>query len=130
MYPLAYPQEATNGLTRDELANQVKRFANEFDIRILHQTTVAATQYNNENGRWMLKLLCENAERTLSCKHLVLATGAGYQEAYMPEIPGIEHYVGINIHSTDYKNARQLAKRGAKVSLAMYFSPSPLSHCV
>ncbi|CZR63123.1 related to flavoprotein involved in K+ transport [Phialocephala subalpina] len=116
---LPYPQATTNGLTRDELANQIKRFADEFRIRVLHRTTVKATAYDNESRSWALQLLCDKAEKTVSCKHLVLATGVGFQGPYMPELPGVGQYKGINMHSASYKNARLLAERGVKSVLVI-----------
>jgi cation diffusion facilitator CzcD-associated flavoprotein CzcO len=117
-------------LTRDELADQVKRFATEFHIRILHRTTVTAAKYDSQNKLWSLKILHEDSKKALSCKHLVLATGSGFQGAYRPEIPGRAEYTGINIHSTDYKNAKQLVARGVKVSIDLEFDPFSLSHYI
>ncbi|KAF4629510.1 hypothetical protein G7Y89_g8635 [Cudoniella acicularis] len=116
---LPYPKEATNALTRDELANQVKRFADEFRIHVLHRTTVKATAYDNESGSWALQLLCDKAEKTVSCKHLVLATGVGFQGPYMPELLGVGQYEGVNIHSTNYKSASLLAEQGVQSALVI-----------
>jgi cation diffusion facilitator CzcD-associated flavoprotein CzcO len=109
--------EATNGLTRDELADQIKRFSDEFHIRVLHRTTVKATAYDDTTKSWTLQLLHDKANKTVSCKQLVLATGVGLQGPYMPDLPDNWCYRGVNIHSTAYKNAKLLAEQGVKVSL-------------
>lgn len=83
---------------------------------MLHLTTVKATTYDNESRSWALQLLCDQAEKTVSCKHLILATGVGFQSPYMPELLGAGRYGGVNMHSTSYKNATLLAERGVKVS--------------
>lgn len=82
---------------------------------MLHRTTVRATAYDNESGSWAVQLLCDNVKKTVSCKHLVLATGVGYQGPHMPELPGVERYTGVNVHSAAYKNAKLLAEQGVKV---------------
>jgi cation diffusion facilitator CzcD-associated flavoprotein CzcO len=64
---------------------------------------------------WNLQLACHDTEKTVSCKHLVLATGVGFQGACVPQLPGIELYGGVNIHSTSYKNAKLLMQKGVKV---------------
>jgi len=116
---LPYPQAAPNCLTRDDLADQVKHFADEFDIRVLHRTTVKATTYDDESKSWALQLLCGGAEKAVSCKHLVLATGVGFQGPYMTDIPSVGLYGGVNIHSVSYKNAKKLVGQGVKSVLVI-----------
>ncbi|KUJ18522.1 FAD/NAD(P)-binding domain-containing protein [Mollisia scopiformis] len=116
---LPYPKDATNGLTREELAAQIKRFVDEFHLHVLHCTTVNATTFDNRSKSWTIKLLRNTVEKTVTCKHLVLATGVGFQGPYMPKLPGIEKYGGINIHSTSYKNASLLAEGGVKSVLVI-----------
>ncbi|KAH8646369.1 hypothetical protein BGZ60DRAFT_465011 [Tricladium varicosporioides] len=116
---LQYPGSTSNGLTRDELADQVKRFTSEFDLRVLHRTTVKGTSYDIENSTWALQLFCDKADKTISCKHLVVATGAGFRGTYMPELSGVEHYAGVNIHSDSYKNAKELAEQGVRSALVI-----------
>lgn len=120
---LAYPESTSDGLTRDELADQVKRFAGEFNLRVLHNTTIKTTTCDEEGRLWALQLLCDKVEKTVSCKHLVVATGAGFRGTYMPELPGVEQYTGVNIHSDGYKNAKILAEQGIKV--CDNFTPLP-----
>lgn len=86
----------------------------------MHRTTVKATAYDNESELWTLQLLCGKVEKTVSCKHLVLATGVGFRGPYMPEISDVTLYRGINIHSDNYKNAKLLAEQGVKVSSPLY----------
>lgn len=113
---LAYPKEARNGLTRKELGSQLKRFASEFHICVRHCTTIKSTKYDGTRKRWTVLLSTKDGEKALSCTHLVLATGAGFQGPHMPDIPGAEQYGGISIHSAKYKNAEDLAEVGVKVT--------------
>jgi cation diffusion facilitator CzcD-associated flavoprotein CzcO len=82
---------------------------------VLHSTTVKATEFDEESKSWNLQLLSSGAERAVSCKHVVLATGAGLQGPYVPDIPGVELYGGVNMHSVSYKSGKELAGQGVKV---------------
>ena len=65
-------------------------------------------------------------QRKISCTCLVLATAPGYRGRYVPRVLGSEHYQGISIHSTDFKNAKEtLVDKGAKVILQPILSYSP-----
>ncbi|KZL72461.1 flavin-containing monooxygenase [Colletotrichum tofieldiae] len=114
---IPYPQSSNDGLTRDQLAAQIKTFAQEFDLgrRVLHGTTVAATTYNPAIQSWSVELKTGQRRRYLSCKCLVLATGAGFSGAApIPDLPGQEQFKGLNLHSVNFRNAKELAANGAK----------------
>ncbi|KAK1712102.1 hypothetical protein BDP67DRAFT_566490 [Colletotrichum lupini] len=115
---IPYPQASNDGLTRDQLADQMVAFAKEFDLdrRVLHYTTIAATQYNQEDKTWNIEIQTGDLRRTLSCKCMVLATGgAGFAgPAPLPDLPSRESFKGPNIHSESYRNASDLVAAGAK----------------
>lgn len=115
----AYPQASNDGLTRDQLAAQIQAFAHEFDLdrRVLHSTTVTATTYDADTRSWNFKLNSRGQERNLSCKCVILATGAGFSGAApLPDLPGRQLFKGPTIHSVDYRNAKKLVASGAQVS--------------
>ncbi|KXH33811.1 hypothetical protein CSIM01_12064 [Colletotrichum simmondsii] len=118
MRQCAYPQASNDGLTRDQLADQMVAFAKEFDLdrRVLHRTTIAATQYNQEGKTWNIEIQTGDLRRTLSCKCMVLATGgAGFAgPAPLPDLPGREFFEGPNMHSESYRNASDLVAAEAK----------------
>ncbi|KXH61080.1 hypothetical protein CNYM01_13113 [Colletotrichum nymphaeae SA-01] len=115
---IPYPQASNEGLTRDQLADQVVAFAREFDLgrRVLHRTTIAATQYNQPSKTWNVEIQTGDLRRTLSCKCMVLATGgAGFAgSAPLPDLPGQESFEGPNMHSESYRTASDLVAAGAK----------------
>ncbi|OHE93551.1 hypothetical protein CORC01_11148 [Colletotrichum orchidophilum] len=115
---IPYPQTTNEGLTRDQLADQIVAFAKEFDLnrRVLHRTSIAATEYDQTSKTWRVELATDNIRRTLSCKCMVLATGgAGFAgPAPLPDLPGQESFKGPNIHSAQYRNASDLVSSGAK----------------
>lgn len=95
----------------------MRRFASEFNLEedVLHSTTVRSTAYDSERKVWTVTL--SPSGKTIECKHMVLCTGIGSWAPDMPEIPGREAYKGVSIHSAEYKNGRELAGQGVKVSL-------------
>ncbi|EFQ31574.1 hypothetical protein CGRA01v4_01474 [Colletotrichum graminicola] len=114
---LPYPQSSNDGLTRDQLAAQVRAFAHEFDLerRVLRNTTVTATTYNATTKTWRVELKIGQRRRYLECACLVLATGAGFSGAApLPDLPGREQFKGPNMHSGSFRNARELVADGAK----------------
>ncbi|KAK2033570.1 FAD/NAD(P)-binding domain-containing protein [Colletotrichum zoysiae] len=114
---LPYPQSSNEGLTRDQLAAQIRDFSHEFDLerRVLRGTTVAATTYNPITKTWRVELKTGQRRRSLECQCLVLATGGGFSGAApMPDIPGKEKFKGPNMHSVNFRNARELVASGAK----------------
>lgn len=94
----------------------MKRFASEFDIRVLGRTVVKSTRFDSETKQRKLQLSNHGTESSIAAEHLVLATGAGFQEPYIPEIPGRELPGGISVHPAGYKNATLLSKQEAKIS--------------
>jgi cation diffusion facilitator CzcD-associated flavoprotein CzcO len=86
---------------------------------VLHNTTAKATAFDDESKSWALQVLSGGTEKTVSCKHLVLATGVGFQGPYKPEVPGAGLYGGVDIHSVSYKNAKKLVEQGVKVRLPL-----------
>lgn len=66
--------------------------------------------------RWIINFETPAGERTAVAKHLVQATGLGSQVPYRPKIADEHLYKGISIHSTQYKNGKELKDKGAKVS--------------
>ncbi|TDZ15099.1 putative indole-3-pyruvate monooxygenase YUCCA10 [Colletotrichum orbiculare MAFF 240422] len=113
---ISYDTPTNDGLTRDELATQLGIFAEAFDLdrRILHAAHVTSTKYDKEGGKWVATVAEENRERVITSRCVVLATGAGFSGANVPDIPGRELFKGISIHSTQFKNAEELVQTGAK----------------
>lgn len=104
-------------LHRDDLADQMKRFAAAFhlDDDVLHSTTIQSTSFDTHRKIW--SVVVSPSGKTIMCKHLVMCTGIASSAPYVPDIPGRGLYPGISIHSNDFKNGKELAARGVKVCL-------------
>ncbi|KAJ5239231.1 Monooxygenase [Penicillium chermesinum] len=108
--------QAPHLLSRDDLAAQVRRFIETFNLNIINSAQIQHTQYNKSSKDWKIRFSTQAGPRTAIAKHLVLATGVGSQKPNVPQIEGKDLYKGINIHSTQFKNGKILRQQGAKVS--------------
>lgn len=103
-------------LSKDELASQVRRYVETFNLNIITSAKIKSTQYDMSTERWEIEIDTPAGKRKVSSKQLVLATGFGSQKPNMPYIPGRELYRGTSIHSAQFKSGMDLKERGIKVS--------------
>ncbi|KAI1271092.1 hypothetical protein F5Y07DRAFT_404755 [Xylaria sp. FL0933] len=92
------------------------QYAEDFHLNVLLSAKVQSTVFDLSGKKWTVKvkLADEPSVKTIICKHFVQATGFGSAKPYVPSIPGNEHYRGIVLHSSQYRNAQTLAKMGVK----------------
>lgn len=93
----------------------MKNYVATFNLSILNSSTVEASSFSLSKGTWRAKVRTPYGVKTVFAKHLVQCAGIGSQNPLVPSIPGKESYKGVNIHSVEYKNPKQLSDHGAKV---------------
>ncbi|KAH7015831.1 hypothetical protein EDB80DRAFT_761691 [Ilyonectria destructans] len=101
-------------LSRDELAEQVRRYVSTFNLNIITSVKIQSTTYNQSAKQWVVKFETPAGQRTAVSKHIVQATGIGSQQVYLPPMEDTGQYKGISIHSAQYTNAKKLTEQGAK----------------
>ncbi|RSL47015.1 hypothetical protein CEP51_015836 [Fusarium floridanum] len=106
--------QAPHLLTKDELAEQVRRFVSAFNLNVITSAQIKSTIYNQSTQRWTVKFQTPAGMRTAVSKHLVQATGIASQKPYIPSVANERLYKGINIHSTAYRSAKNLGEQGVK----------------
>ncbi|RSL62706.1 hypothetical protein CEP53_004686 [Fusarium sp. AF-6] len=106
--------QAPHLLTKDELAQQVRRFVSVFNLNVITSAQIKSTIYNQSTQRWTVKFQTPAGMRTAVSKHLVQATGIASQKPYIPSVANKGLYEGINIHSTAYRSAKNLGEQGVK----------------
>lgn len=114
---IAYSEETSDLLRRDELSSHMSRFASELDLnnRVMYQSTPISTRYDEERKLWEFKIACPDGERQVSARYLILAHGGGYSGRFIPDIPRADIFKGSIQHSVDFRNAQDLVKNGAEV---------------
>lgn len=103
-------------LARDELASHVRQYVKSFNLNMITSAQIQLTQYNLSTKRWIIKFQGSTGECTAVSKHLVLATGIASQKPNIPSIADSHLYQGLSMHSAQYRNPKQLADHGVKVS--------------
>ncbi|KAM0429243.1 hypothetical protein ACHAPT_006457 [Fusarium lateritium] len=101
-------------LTKDELAQHLRRYVSTFHLNFITSANVQSTVYDQSTKRWTIKFQTPSGQHTAVCKHLVQATGIGSQKPNLPSIADQHLYEGISIHSQSYKNGNELKKKGVK----------------
>ena len=109
-------------LSRDELAENLRKFVKKFNLNVVTSANVTRTTYNVSSKKWTVEFSTPSGERTATCRQLVQATGVGSQRPYVPAINDTDVYEGLNIHSAAYKNPGVLRSQGVKVSSASSFA--------
>ncbi|KAF9641523.1 putative flavin-containing monooxygenase protein [Lasiodiplodia theobromae] len=104
-------------LTKDELAEQVRRYVATFHLNIINSAKIVSAKYDQSTQQWTVKFETPAGLRTAVSKHLVQATGIGSQKPYVPPMADQDKYKGISIHSAQFKNGKELADKGAKSAL-------------
>lgn len=112
---LRYPDELQGKmLTKDDLAAHVKNYAQTFHLDIISSAEIVQTT-RGEDGQWHIKFRTGNQrEAMVTARHLVQATGIGSQKPYLPPMTERQTYNGTSLHSSEYKNAKQLKAQGIK----------------
>lgn len=103
-------------LTKDELASQVNKCVETFNLNMVTSAQIQSTQYDSLTMDWTIKFKTPAGQCTAVAKHLVLATGIGSQRLNLPRVADNHLYQEISLHSAWYKNAKELANKGARVS--------------
>ncbi|KAL4964487.1 monooxygenase [Aspergillus stella-maris] len=101
-------------LTRDELALQVCRYVETFNLNIINSAQIQWTEYDEANKKWTITFQTPTGRCKAVSKHLVMATGIGSQKPYIPQIAEPHLFKGISLHSAGYMNATLLKQQGVK----------------
>ncbi|UPK90971.1 hypothetical protein LCI18_001906 [Fusarium solani-melongenae] len=113
---MSYPKELRSPhlLTKDELAQQVRRYVSSFDLNFITSAKIQSTVYDQSAKRWTIKFLTPGGPQTAVSKHLVQATGVRSQKPYLPYIIDEGIYKGISMHSVAFRNGNELKNQGVK----------------
>ncbi|EHY59245.1 hypothetical protein HRR83_001485 [Exophiala dermatitidis] len=106
-------------LTKDDLADGHRKWAEKYCINVWLATTVMSARWDELSGLYSLRVRRNDDVLEISAKHVIFATGAGSQTPSMPQLPGRDNYQGIVMHSADYRSAdKWKGKSGVVVGTA------------
>ena len=116
-------------LTRSDLAGQVRKYVETFNLNMITSAKIKSTVYDGSSKRWIIKFQTPEGQRTAIAKHVVQATGVASQKPYIPPMSDSQLYKGLSIHSESFKSGKQLKAQGVKVSPLMIPIPSRIWLC-
>lgn len=99
-------------LTKDDLAEHVRRFVESFGLDVINSAEVIKTT-QAQDKRWHIEFRTPSGVRSATVKHIVQATGIGSQKPNLLSMTNQQLYQGVSLHSAGYKNAHELKKQGA-----------------
>ncbi|KIW34504.1 uncharacterized protein PV07_01280 [Cladophialophora immunda] len=103
-FPLPYQEF----LTKYDLARGYKDWVEKFGIdkHIWFNATLESGSWDEGRRTWTLLVhRADGSTQSLTCRHVVMATGGGGQIPIMPQYPGREVFQGTVLHSAEYKSA-------------------------
>ncbi|KAF2745945.1 FAD/NAD(P)-binding domain-containing protein [Sporormia fimetaria CBS 119925] len=111
-------QQTPHLLTKDEIADCLREYAEEFRLNIIASAAIQSTTFHPAQGQWTVTFETgdNGAIRTIISKHFIQATGLNSARPYVPLIPHSHLYKGLSIHSADYRNTSEFTKQGFKTA--------------
>ncbi|KAL2878300.1 hypothetical protein SGCOL_006269 [Colletotrichum sp. CLE4] len=115
----AKEQQFPHFLTREELANQVKRYVEIFNLNVVNSAKIMSTTFNQASKLYTVTFWSPTGRRVAVARHLIQATGIGSQKPHMPPMADANLYKGVSVHSTVYRNVKDLKMLGVKSALVI-----------
>jgi cation diffusion facilitator CzcD-associated flavoprotein CzcO len=107
---LPFPETWPLWLSKDQVANWLESYAEHLELNVWTGTTLAHASYDAAARLWRANLRGADAgERQITCRHLIIATGASGALPHVPKLPGIDDFAGTVIHSREFRNGADYA---------------------
>lgn len=108
---LPFPATWPTFVPKDKLAGWLEYYAEAMEINAWTSTEFTGARYDAAKRRWSARLKrADGTERTLTVKHLVLATGGVSGVPKIPPVPGLNAFTGEVLHSSRFSSG--VAYRG------------------
>lgn len=99
-------------LTKDDLARGYRAWSTKYGVEqhIWPETELRSGKWDDDAQEWTLRLrrrgCSQEEDLEVRCRFVVMATGAGGQVPYTPDLPGRDAFHGLVLHSQQYKSSR------------------------
>jgi putative flavoprotein involved in K+ transport len=112
---LPFPPTFPVYIPKDKLANWFESYVEAMELNFWTDHELVAGTFDDKNAQWRLTLRQrDGTERVMRPRHLIFATGVS-SIPYTPDLPGLETFSGVKVHSGDFKNAERWKGRKALV---------------
>ncbi|HEX5508256.1 MAG TPA: NAD(P)/FAD-dependent oxidoreductase [Pseudolabrys sp.] len=103
-------------IPKDKLANWFEAYVEAMELNFWTGTELVAGSYDEANKCWQVTLRHKDgSERIMRPRHLVFATGVSSIPTYPKDVPGLDSFRGVKVHSGDFKNAEEWRGHNALV---------------
>jgi hypothetical protein len=102
-------------IPKDMLANWFEAYVEAMELNFWTGTALVGGSYDAAARRWTVTLRrADGTERIMHPRHLIFATGVSSIPA-TPDLPGLDDFAGIKVHSGDFRHAGHWRGRKALV---------------
>jgi cation diffusion facilitator CzcD-associated flavoprotein CzcO len=113
---MPFPSTWPTFVPKDKLAGWLEYYAEAMEINAWTSTEVTAATYDAAKRRWNARLKrADGSERTITVKHLVLATGGVSGVPKIPPVPGLNAFTGEVLHSSKFSSGVAYRSKNAIV---------------
>lgn len=95
---------------KDKIADWFEFYAQAMELNVWTSADLQASDYDEADGRWTLRVQTPRGERVLRPRDVILATGAA-GEPNIPDIPGRDTFQGSAYHSSRHDSGADWAGR-------------------
>lgn len=100
---------------KDKVANWLESYASLMDLNVWMSTTFLSGYYDEAEKRWAIRLQrADGTIRVMHPRHFIVAGGL-FAGPKIPEIPGLERYTGLAVHSDTFQDGANFAGKKAVV---------------
>ena len=102
-------------IPKDMLANWFESYVEAMELNFWTGTALVGGGYDAAARRWTVTLRrADGSERVMHPRHLIFATGVS-SIPFTPDLPGLDDFAGVKVHSGDFKHAEHWRGRKALV---------------
>ena len=113
---LPFPPTFPVYIPKDKLANWFESYVEALELNYWTGTELVSGRYDDKRKEWSVTLRrSDGSERVMRPHHLVFATGVSSIPYTPTDIPGLDDFSGVRVHSGDFKNADHWKGRKALV---------------
>jgi len=111
---MPYPPNFPTYLPKDKLASWFEAYVDAMEINYWTSTELLGAERDEKNDCWIARIRHNGVERTMRPRHIIMATGAS-GTPIMSDLPGLEAFRGLAVHSSRYEDPKPWKGRHAVV---------------
>ncbi|KAH7096045.1 hypothetical protein FB567DRAFT_624218 [Paraphoma chrysanthemicola] len=120
---MSFPKEQQfpHHVTKDELADHLRNYVAKIPLNFITSARVQSSVFNTKEKKWTVRFTTTDGSgtKTIVSKHFIQAIGLSGGKPFIPPMTNEAQFRGVSIHSTRFRAAEDLVKRGAKSAVVI-----------